>query len=338
MKKEIDREFLAQRVRGQQPTLNIAGQTYFVSGDWNTLTPKDNFMISMIDLTELEHHHYSVGDDFKYQFPYDVNNHKVVELDFDTITAIPKGIQFIEIPTTSDLDPVGYARKHGWDVEDVISKYGLRAHHEAKIIPWDKTAINIFIKRNLKATRGKELTIDVIGKSDKSFFENLPAMRERQKTDLKLFEKRISGELPQIEIYLKRYLVDLQAQELRSVNDPNDRIFFRDLEYNMKDDVFTGFINLLTKTVIPGPIDKDDFKDFALLIIPGEKKLDPVGYARLKGLEDKSLLHSNPIQKNLGGVLIPLNPKALILMMKQLKPDQTLPRQRRPNRKKGKGL
>jgi hypothetical protein len=99
-----------------------------------------------IEFSQIEQ--YMHPDGKMYWVPYHPSSHSIRDIDSETILSVPKDIFLVEIPTAQKLDPVGYARLHGFDIEDIVLINGIEGNMKAKIIQWAETDIQEIIKKN----------------------------------------------------------------------------------------------------------------------------------------------------------------------------------------------
>ena len=123
-----------------------------------------------------------------------------------------------------------------------------------------------------------------------------------------LLDQRLKGELPVIKIADDDYIVDWRLKELRSADGSSRRIDLSKLEMNEEGTEYVALLHLktgaiLTSTYVTG---EEKVSELALIYIPNELKLDPVGVAREYGLNDTHLLEDYPIQENLKARIEPL--------------------------------
>ncbi|MFC4872129.1 hypothetical protein [Negadavirga shengliensis] len=149
----VNQKVLAERLSGRLNTVDIMGHTFYVDIPMDCLRPKDDFSTLGINFSEIEHH---LSDDGKtYQIPYNPQTHEFHELDFGNITSIPKGVYLIEFPCAQQLDPVGYARQHGLEMQMCLKETPIRGHFAARVIDWQDTLVPKLIREN-QAGRRKE--------------------------------------------------------------------------------------------------------------------------------------------------------------------------------------
>ena len=72
------------------------------------------------------------------------------------ITEIPKDWILIEIPHPWYLDPYGYAREHGFDIEQHLKEMPIQQHLKARALSWEETGIPALIKENKKRLKQEE--------------------------------------------------------------------------------------------------------------------------------------------------------------------------------------
>jgi hypothetical protein len=154
----VDQKQLALRVEyGQLPVFEIVGHPFYVDLVMNSLRPKDDFAPTAgIRFEEIED--YFIESTNHYLIPYNPITHSLEELDPETIKAVPKGIVFVEIPLPQPLDPVAYARIHGFDRDQTLRETPLQMKMKAVEVPWYNTPLRRIIADNLKRDLIKQLT------------------------------------------------------------------------------------------------------------------------------------------------------------------------------------
>lgn len=162
---KCDRQWLADRLQGKLPTIELAGHTFFVDLRLGLLRPKDDFRTMGIELNRLPLNESGTG----FQFLYDPKNHAEVIYD-ENWTEIPKGVMAIEIPGEFTLDPVGTIMKYSDTLDkkypfgnraealdlyeksvgfrEFLDRYPVRYNLKARLIPWERTIIPEQIARN----------------------------------------------------------------------------------------------------------------------------------------------------------------------------------------------
>ncbi len=143
----VDRQALLQRLAGVLPTMDIAGQIFYVDIRMDMLRPKDDFISEGVVFSHIGHHYDD--EQGQYNIPYDLAKHEFRELDFDRITAIPKDVILVSFPHERILDPIGFNRKNGLDETARLKEVNIKPHFDAKIIDWKETAIAKIIQNNL---------------------------------------------------------------------------------------------------------------------------------------------------------------------------------------------
>lgn len=144
----VDQTLVAERLSGKQPTIEIAGHTFFVDLHWGLLRPKDDFETLGISIKELDY--WESEKPGGYTFPYNTKTHELIELDFRSITAIPKDVILVEIPDARRLDPVMYAKMNGFDIRSIAREHPPQRNQVARIIPWDQTPVREILSANQK--------------------------------------------------------------------------------------------------------------------------------------------------------------------------------------------
>lgn len=141
-----DKQALIDRLNGRLTTIDIAGHTFFVDLPMEMLRPKDDFASNGIRFDDIdEHFNDQTG---KYEIPYNKCTHEYVDLDYDNLVEMPKDIILIAFPYIEALDPVGYARKHGWDKEFILEEHPQQTHFVADVLKGKDFWLDERIKEN----------------------------------------------------------------------------------------------------------------------------------------------------------------------------------------------
>lgn len=152
----VDQEAYHLRMKGQLPTIDIAGHTFTVDIRMNMLRPATDFGSKGINFDDIDHYYSEEND--KYIIPYDPIKREFRELDYDKLLAIPKDLIAIELPYHTKLDPIGCNREGGWDLNSDLKWIGVKSHFEAKVVPWEQTFIMDVIKENEEINRKEQKT------------------------------------------------------------------------------------------------------------------------------------------------------------------------------------
>ncbi|MBS0027250.1 hypothetical protein ACTJJ0_12355 [Chitinophaga sp. 22321] len=143
----VDQEALDYRInKGMLPTVDIAGQLFYVDLRMDMLRPKDDFLSKGIVLSEIGSYH--LGESDEYLIPYNPKTHEFQEIDLGKITEYPKDLIAAKFPSEWKLDPIGWNRLTRVDWHDGLKHTGLRSHCNAEIIPWEKTVLRDVIREN----------------------------------------------------------------------------------------------------------------------------------------------------------------------------------------------
>ncbi len=151
----IDQDLYKRRLSGHLPVIEIMNHPFYVDVRMDSLRPKDDFTTLGIRYSEIDD--YIHPDDQRYLIPYHPSSHTIKEIDTEQITAIPKDVFLIEIPTLEKLDPVGYARHHGFEIEQIVMANPIEKNMVAKIIDWKETGLQQIIEKNLSKKQSKEV-------------------------------------------------------------------------------------------------------------------------------------------------------------------------------------
>lgn len=147
----VNQAALEQRLNGRLITIDIDGHVFYVDIRMGMLRPKDDFSAKGIIFDEVSH--YLDNEGTAYQIPYNTQRHSFQEIDYEKVTEIPKDLLAIEFPHQRFLDPVGYNRKHGWELKACLKETGIHSHFTAKTLDWKDTRIHEVIADNLKKQR-----------------------------------------------------------------------------------------------------------------------------------------------------------------------------------------
>lgn len=134
--------------KGMLPTIDIEEHPFYVDIRMDKLRPKDDFLSNGIVFSDIENYFNDATD--TYLIPYNPQKKEVGEIDYETITEIPKGLVVIEIPSEFKLDPIGWNRLHGYDLLDDIQKGSLEMNFTAKQCQWEDIYVPQKIKENLE--------------------------------------------------------------------------------------------------------------------------------------------------------------------------------------------
>ncbi|ANF52998.1 hypothetical protein A0O34_21825 [Chryseobacterium glaciei] len=152
----VDQTALKERLSGLLPIVDIAGHPFYVDLRMDMLRPKDDFLSGGIVFSKIQDY-YVDGKD-KYFIPYNPKKHEFQEIDFNSVTEIPKDILVVSIPHESALDPIGYNRKHGFDELSNLKESNLKSHFRAGQVSWKDTGIEEAIRENkaksIKTSKG----------------------------------------------------------------------------------------------------------------------------------------------------------------------------------------
>ncbi|MBO9676376.1 MAG: hypothetical protein J7577_23240 [Sphingobacteriaceae bacterium] len=142
----VDQTSLKQRLSGLLPVVDIVGHPFYVDIRMGMLRPKDDFMSQGIRFSEIENYYDDQKD--MYWIPYNPKTHEFQEIDWETITEIPKDIIPVSFPHETILDPIGYNRIHGFDELSNLKETNVKSHFKAVQIPWKETGLLEMIKEN----------------------------------------------------------------------------------------------------------------------------------------------------------------------------------------------
>lgn len=146
----VDQTAYNDRLKGRLPTVDILGHIFYVDLRMDMLRPKYDFLSKGIEFSKIQD--YYIEEMEKYWIPYDPKTHEYHQLNFDSITEIPKDVKMISFPHESDLDRIGFNRLHGLEVTTGLKEKNLQSHIKANVVPWKETEIEELIKENKSKT------------------------------------------------------------------------------------------------------------------------------------------------------------------------------------------
>jgi hypothetical protein len=156
----------------------------------------------------------------------------------------------------------------------------------------------------------KLITLDPEGMSVKY---GVPIAKLEGKTDFQimvdydLYERRKQDILPTINIAGEDFIIDLRRRELRAANDYQNWIDLKQIELSPDGEYYHFFFHEPTHQFVELQPKLVELPAGVVMVeIPNEIKLDPVGAARIYGIDEMELLRRFPIEKNLSGKLTPL--------------------------------
>jgi len=141
-----DKRALIDRMRGRQTTVDIAGHTFYVDFPMEMLRPEDNFFSNGIPFSELDHYYNEELD--RLEVSYNKQTQELEEVDYENIVEQPDNLLIVAFPTPDKLDPVGYARAHGFDVGFVLEDGPQKAHFKAEILRGKDSWLTGLIEEN----------------------------------------------------------------------------------------------------------------------------------------------------------------------------------------------
>lgn len=133
--------------KGMLPTIEIEEHTFYVDLRMDKLRPKDDFLSNGIGFSQIEDYFNDTTE--KYVIPYNRQKKELGEIDYETITKIPKDLVVVEIPSEIKMDPIGWNRLHGFDLKDGLRETGLQMNFTAKQAKWEDIYVPQKIKENL---------------------------------------------------------------------------------------------------------------------------------------------------------------------------------------------
>jgi hypothetical protein len=182
---------------------------------------------------------------------------------------------------------------------------------------------------------------DIEGKNDLQFFQELPELRKKQAEiykdlfDPKLLQDRLKGILPVLKIGIDEFKVNLKERTLESFKDPAKDIYFGQLDLQIDgEQCYYAYWNIPERK-FERQSTGSNMNTWALLEIPREEDLDPVGVARERGFADTDLLCCHPLQLRMEAKMMPLSETAAQLLKEQQKAELERQMKTNPGPRKG---
>ncbi|KEQ30190.1 hypothetical protein N180_06580 [Pedobacter antarcticus 4BY] len=151
----VDQQAFDLRVnKGVLPTIDIAGDLFYVVLDKDRLIPKDDPQSVGIPMPSFIQYDQVLGENV---FAYDPKKREIKELDYLKITEIPKNLIAVRLPYSFSLDPVGWNWQNNRDAKTALKTSNLSMHFSSPKIPWEKTDLPDIIKENLEELRQKKV-------------------------------------------------------------------------------------------------------------------------------------------------------------------------------------
>jgi hypothetical protein len=130
--------------------------------------------------------------------------------------------------------------------------------------------------------------------------------------DQELLAMRRQGHLPKISVCGEGFFIDVRLHQLRHAEDFFPQINLKALDLSENGETYCGFYHpLIRQTVAIDPELTELPGGVVMIEIPNELQLDPVGAARLYGLDEKDILRRYPLKKLTEAKVIPLSATGL---------------------------
>lgn len=253
----VDQEALAERLTGRQPMIEfIPGHEYYVALHWGLLEPTD-LMYDRIKLDDIDY--CFIEELNKYWITYDPESRKVIDLDTAALVQVPNNLTVLEIPGDSKLDPYRYAIKYGLDYKQILRENPIEMKMKARVVPWEETAVDHLIERNIK---------------------------------------KLSGGMTNAVINGKLYILDQDRQALVGATDRNKIIDLKGMDMNPEATEYMCFFET-SKDIVVHPNDQNrQLPNLVMMVIPNPFLSSHRGQT-IKVKEVPTLSRSTRIGKNL---------------------------------------
>ena len=160
-----DKRPIFDRQMGKLPIVEIAGHDFYVDFQMKCIRPHNNFLSPGITFKQLDD---SFNEELNRSvFPYNPKTLAIEELDYDTLTSIPKHLVAIAIPHFHELDPYGYAGQTGFSLAKLLKETPQNSKTFAKNISWGNFGFTDLIKQNKERLAAENKEIKQSGKRRK---------------------------------------------------------------------------------------------------------------------------------------------------------------------------
>jgi len=136
-------ELVKERLTGKLPVIEVMGHTFFVDIRMGVIRPKDDFSTLGVKFDDMEED----AKGMRY-FLYNPNTHSIANIDLDRIKKIPTNVFPVKIPNEMDMDPIGFARNYGLDIDAFLLKHPPLDNLKAEVIDWNDTVFPGIVKGN----------------------------------------------------------------------------------------------------------------------------------------------------------------------------------------------
>ncbi|QKJ32834.1 hypothetical protein HQ865_24785 [Mucilaginibacter mali] len=181
------------------------------------------------------------------------------------------------------------------------------------LLPWDteKQTVSHDPEKAEPLIIDQLVWLDSEGMSEKYGIpvEKLQTMRDFEViVDQEALKQRHEGILPQIDLAGEKFIIDLRLQELRHAQYFFPVISLKSFELTGDGWHYEAFYHPVMKQVVELDPKLLEFPEGVIKVkIPTELGLDPVGTARIYGMDEREVLRRHPIQKDLKAEMIPLS-------------------------------
>ncbi|MES2446602.1 MAG: hypothetical protein V4546_05435 [Bacteroidota bacterium] len=129
-------QVLNNRLTGKLPTIDMAGDTFYIDVRVGQLRHKDD-LSAFISLDEIRPYE----QDGKATFLYNPETRSVFHPDWHN-TRLPEGVSAVQIPAIVHLDPVGLARYYGKADGYYLDRYVFQSELKVAIVPLEETVFS----------------------------------------------------------------------------------------------------------------------------------------------------------------------------------------------------
>jgi hypothetical protein len=153
--------------------------------------------------------------------------------------------------------------------------------------------------------------------------EFLPEADQDFTCDMGLYEKRLAGQLPAIDVYGDIYTIHWLTRELIRKEYPNTHIDLAGGDMMKTDSGWLCFYDTITKEVVPVPTELTTMPEHVkMVIIPHQLHLDCVAVAMENGIETDYFIHNYPVQEKIAARVFPISQSILEMRMEQKQRQQ----------------
>ncbi len=142
----IDKQLCLERLKGNLPTVDIAGDVYYLDASAERFYQKKNAVHREIPLSDILDFYNQKSQ--RYEIPYNYRTGKIEVIDRDRIVEHPPGVSIVAIPQPAEMDPIGYAEAYGFNKAEILDRIPQKMHFTGEILNSRLSWLNRLIEKN----------------------------------------------------------------------------------------------------------------------------------------------------------------------------------------------